>query len=147
MDTKSRSWLLGGPALLVGGALLGVNSAAVGLPPAPHDAYTRTELVFWTQRSDGGSAVTEQEFQDFLDQQVTPRFPDGLSVQEGRGQYRDPQGVIQRERSYQVVLCYPRAMAASADGRIEGIRRQYAGSFRQQRAVGRLDEPVRASFS
>ncbi|MCX4744648.1 DUF3574 domain-containing protein [Kitasatospora sp. NBC_01287] len=146
MDTKNRIWLFGGLALLAGGALLGSESAAIGLPRAPHDAYTRTELYFGTQRPDGGSAISEQEFQDFLDQRVTPMFPDGVTVQEGRGQYRDSAGVIQKERSYQVIVFYPRVMTAAADSRIESIRRQYDLAF-QQESVGRVDEPVRASFS
>ncbi|MDH6135758.1 hypothetical protein P3T37_005175 [Kitasatospora sp. MAA4] len=146
MDNKTRIGLLTGCSLLACGAVLVPAFAATAdRPDAPRDAYTRTELYFGTDRPGGGPAVTDQEFQAFLDNQVTPQFPDGLTVQEGRGQYRDRFGVIERERSYQVVLVYPRGTAAAADTSIEAIRRQYDSSF-QQESVGRVDEPVRASF-
>src|SRR5262245_54518677 len=38
--------------------------------------FARTELYFGTAKPEG--AVTEAEFREFVDQFVTPRFPDGL---------------------------------------------------------------------
>src|SRR5689334_21818217 len=47
----------------------------------------RMELLFGASRRDG-SAVGEVEWQAFLDTEVTPRFPDGLTVLTGYGQWR-----------------------------------------------------------
>src|SRR5262249_10328363 len=44
-------------------------------------------------------AVGEAEWRTFLDQEVTPRFPDGLSVIDAYGQYRNRRGTIERERA------------------------------------------------
>lgn len=38
---------------------------------------------------------------------VTPRFPDGLTVLDGQCQWRDPEGVILKERSKLLVILAP----------------------------------------
>ncbi|WP_326730908.1 DUF3574 domain-containing protein [Streptomyces phaeochromogenes] len=119
--------------------------AALTVPAARGAAYVETRLFFGTERPDGGPAVTDGQFMDFVDRQVTPAFPDGLTVQEGRGQWRDRNGVIERERSYELILLYPVGRAKAADPGIEGIRDAYEKEFGQE-SVARLDEPTRADF-
>ena len=48
------------------------------------------ELLFG--RSMPGGQVSEPAFQDFLAGVVTPRFPDGLTVLDGYGQWRTSTG-------------------------------------------------------
>jgi hypothetical protein len=67
-------------------------------------AYTRTTLYFGLTRPTG--TVSEAEWQAFLRNDVTPRFPDGLTVLEGDGQYRRTDGTIGRERSKVVVILH-----------------------------------------
>ena len=43
--------------------------------------------------------VTEAQWAAFLSEEVTPRFPDGLSVLEVQGQFLEPSGQLTRERS------------------------------------------------
>ena len=59
----------------------------------------RSELFFGTARPDG--VVTDEEFNEFLDRIITPRFPDGLTLLKGDGQFRDETGTMpcQRERT------------------------------------------------
>ncbi|MFE5582663.1 DUF3574 domain-containing protein [Kitasatospora sp. NPDC056531] len=145
METRTWAGLLAGTAALVTGAALAPVAGATGSTTAPHDPCTRTELFFGTERPDGGPAVTDQEFQDFVDSVVTPRFPDGLTVEQARGQYRDSHGVIEHERSYLVTLVYPTPKAKPAGTAVEEICHAYDQRF-QQESVGRVDEPVKASF-
>ncbi|MFE9613790.1 DUF3574 domain-containing protein [Streptomyces sp. NPDC006012] len=145
MKIRTRTGLLLGCGLAVAGAALAPVVVAADAPTAARDAYVETTLLFGTERPDGGAAVTESEFQRFLDTQVTPRFPDGLTVDQARGQYRDRHGVIEKERSYQVIVLYPADAAASAGPKLERIRQLYAARF-QQESVGRVDEDVHASF-
>ncbi|TQF07712.1 DUF3574 domain-containing protein [Kitasatospora acidiphila] len=145
METRTWAGLLAGVAVLVTGATLAPVAGAADAPTAPRDPYTRTELFFGTERPNGGTAVTDQEFQDFIDSQVTPRFPDGLTVEQARGQYRDSHGVIEHERSYVITLLYPTSKGRTAGAAVEEIRRDYDQRF-QQESVGRVDEPVKASF-
>ena len=52
-----------------------------------------------------------------VDKEVTPDFPDGLTVQNGRGQWRDAHGRIEKERSYELILLYPVTAIVSPSAR------------------------------
>ncbi|MGN9792872.1 DUF3574 domain-containing protein [Streptomyces sp. OZ13] len=109
------------------------------------EAYLESRLFFGTERPDGGPDVTDAQFMTFVDRSVTPHFPDGLTIQEGRGQWRDSNGVIERERSYELILLYPAAEARTRDPQIERIRDAYVAAYGQD-SVARLDEPTLADF-
>ncbi|MFJ6571784.1 DUF3574 domain-containing protein [Streptomyces sp. NPDC091292] len=120
-------------------------SSAQGAPAARGKAYVETRLFFGTERPDGGPAVTDRQFMAFIDTKVTPEFPEGLTVQDGRGQWRDRHGTIERERSYELILLYPAAEARARDARIERIRTAYERQYDQD-SVARLDDATRADF-
>jgi Protein of unknown function (DUF3574) len=101
------------------------------------ERFVRTELFFGSVRPDG--QVTEAEFKRFLDQCVTPRFPDGLTVLMGAlGQFRGADGVPVEERSMLVILLYPDEARHESSGKIEEIRDAYKQIF-QQESVLRAD--------
>lgn len=104
-------------------------------PPAL--AFARTELYFGTLKPNG--VVTEAEFFDFLDDHVTPRFPEGLTVLRSVGQFRGEDGVIIREVSFILILLYPYADLRESNGKIEAIRQLYKDAF-QQESVLRVDD-------
>ncbi|MGF0172688.1 DUF3574 domain-containing protein [Streptomyces sp. Marseille-Q5077] len=140
-------------ALVVSGLLLAVGAPTAyatlddGTASAPSrgEPYVQTQLFFGTARPDGGPAVTDRQFMAFVDKEVTPDFPDGLTVQSGRGQWRDASGAIEKERSYELILLYPVGRAAANDGKIEEIRRAYAKQFGQE-AVARVDGRAGVDF-
>ncbi|KUL41021.1 DUF3574 domain-containing protein [Streptomyces regalis] len=147
-------------ALTVSGLLLAVGAptayanlddsatpspAAASSAPSRGEPYVETQLFFGTARPDGGPAVTGKQFMAFVDKEVTPDFPDGLTVQSGRGQWRDVNGTIEKERSYELILLYPRTQAQSSDRKIEEIRRAYEKAFGQE-AVARVDDEARVDF-
>ncbi|WP_369217896.1 DUF3574 domain-containing protein [Streptomyces flavofungini] len=107
--------------------------------------YAETRLFFGTERPDGGPAVTDKQFMAFIDKEVTPGFPDGLTIQDGRGQWRDSNGRIERERSYELILLYPVGETRERDVQIEEIRSDYEKAFAQD-SVARLDERTRVDF-
>ncbi|MFE0253512.1 DUF3574 domain-containing protein [Streptomyces sp. NPDC059010] len=109
------------------------------------EPYVETQLFFGTARPDGGPAVTDAQFMAFVDKEVTPDFPDGLTIQTGRGQWRDVSGTIEKERSYELILLYPQTQAKSSDRKIEEIRRDYEKAFGQE-SVGRVDDRARVDF-
>jgi len=108
--------------------------------------FARTELFFGTAKP-GGSAVTDEEFATFLDQQITPLFPDGLTLLKGDGQFRGESGEITKEESFLLILLYPLQGFKESSARIESIRQLYKLEF-QQESVLRVDDPlaVRVSF-
>ena len=107
--------------------------------------FARTELFFGTAKPDG--VVTEGEFRAFIDHEVTPRFPDGLTVLEAEGQFRGENGVIVKEHSFVLILLYPVEDFKASSRKINAIRQEYKNQF-QQESVLRVDDPlaVRVSF-
>jgi uncharacterized protein DUF3574 len=65
----------------------------------------RTTLYFGLARPKG--AVSELEWQIFLRDEVTKRFPEGLTVWEAEGQWRTPGGSIDHERSKVMLVVHP----------------------------------------
>jgi hypothetical protein len=55
------------------------------IEPEGSAPFLRTELYFGSSKPDG-SVITLEQFQHFLDQEITPRFPDGLTLLTGLGQ-------------------------------------------------------------
>ena len=101
-------------------------------------AFVRTELFFGTAKPVG--AVTPDEFKCFVDAAITPRFPEGLTVIPGRGQFTGENGVLVKEDSYVVVLLYPVDGQKASSARIDEIRRLYMREH-QQESVLRVDDP------
>jgi hypothetical protein len=110
------------------------------------DPFIRTELFFGSERS-GKPEVSDSEFKQFLDAQITPRFPDGLTVLKGFGQFRESDGDIVQESSFVLILLYPRETLHESSAKIEEIRMLYKYQFEQE-SVLRVDDPrvVRVSF-
>lgn len=142
-------------ATLTFGAHLGL--AAPGAPVRPETSpgerrfceqtlggtvFARTELYFGLSRADGPN-VTDAEFQQFLDTVVTPRFPDGLTLLSGSGQFRGASGVVQKEPSRVLILFY--TWDPSRQKAIERIRTVYKATFHQE-AVLRVDDTSCVSF-
>ena len=99
--------------------------------------FIRTELYFGRSIPTGG-IVSELDWQKFVDEVVTPRFPDGLTVLDADGQWRGKDGSIAREESKVIVLLYPRKQRKMMNTRIEEIRFEYKKRFAQE-AVMRID--------
>jgi uncharacterized protein DUF3574 len=111
--------------------------------PVFGEIWARTELFFGTSRPDG-TTVTDKRFERFLDEAVTPRFPDGLTLLTGLGQFKNSNGVIIQERSKVLILLYP-LDDGGASNRIEAIREIYKQTF-QQESVLRVDSRAGVSF-
>jgi hypothetical protein len=110
------------------------------------DPFIRTELFFGSERPNK-LEVSDVEFKQFLDEQVTPRFPDGLTVLKGFGQFRESDGTIVQESSFVLILLYPRETLRDSSAKIEELRTLYKERFEQE-SVLRVDDPrpVRVSF-
>jgi Protein of unknown function (DUF3574) len=107
------------------------------------ETWNRTELYFGTSKPDG-TTITEAEFKAFMDREITSRFPDGLTLLTGYGQYLGDNGEIAKETSKVLVLFYPNDMT-NANDNIEAIRNEYEKLF-QQESVLRVDSLEQLSF-
>jgi len=92
----------------------------------------------------GRTHVSETSWARFLATEVTPRFPDGFTVIDARGQWREPGGQkISRERSKVLTIAMP--PAADNDDRLQKIIGAYKARFKQQ-SVGLIVRPACVSF-
>jgi hypothetical protein len=88
--------------------------------------------------------VSETQFLNFLDREITPRFPDGLTVYDARGQYRDSErNRIVREPSKVVMIVLPGSPEDMA--RLGEIADAYKKRFKQQ-SVGIVLRQACVSF-
>ena len=101
------------------------------------DRYYRTELYFGTDKP-GGGKVTAEEWDKFLEMEVTPRFPQGFTVLEGYGQFKDSGGKIVREASIILVVFYPKKEREAVNLKVEELRTNYKKQFNQE-SVLRVD--------
>ena len=122
------------------------QSCTLVAPEADAEPWIRTELFFGMAKPDG-AMVSNAEWETFLDTEITPRFPDGLTVLSGSGQWQDEDSTIVEERSKIVILLYPREAGDESNAEIEAIRAAYEQRF-QQDSVLRADDdrPVCTSF-
>jgi hypothetical protein len=102
--------------------------------------FVRTELYFGSARADQ-APVSEEEFHAFLDAEITPRFPDGLTLLTGSGQFTGEDGVLVKEQSFVLLLFYPVDTLKESSRKIEEIRKLYLDQFDQE-SVLRLDDPL-----
>src|SRR3954454_21251950 len=72
-------------------------AAAPGGCGAATAAQLRTTLYFGMARPKG--SVSELEWQLFLRDEVTPRFPAGLTVWDAEGQWRSGPAAVEHERT------------------------------------------------
>ena len=92
-------------------------------------AQLRTTLYFGLNRAKGG-AISELEWQVFLRDEVTRRFPDGLTAWEAEGQWRTPAGSIDHERSKVLLLVHPDT--PDARRAVQEVITTYRKTFEQQ---------------
>lgn len=91
-------------------------------------AQIRTTLYFGLSRPKG--SVSELEWQIFLRDEVTRRFPDGLTVWQAEGQWQTSAGSIDHEQSKVLLLVH--ADTATARESVQAVIQAYRKTFEQQ---------------
>jgi Protein of unknown function (DUF3574) len=109
--------------------------------PGGQQAMIAEYLYFGTSKPDG--QVSAGDWRRFIDEVVTPKFPQGLSVWQASGQWRSESGTIVREPSYVLNVVHERG--ETHDAAIIGIMKAYKVRFRQE-AVLRVQSPACVSF-
>jgi len=122
------------------------SSTLIGDAGRPAQAqWVRTELYFSVGPLQGTQGVISPErWRAFLDQEVTPRFPDGFSVLDAYGQWRD-RGAKEPERLGTKVIVILHENDAKRAKDIEAIRlawKRITGDL----SVLRLSQPAEVSF-
>jgi hypothetical protein len=112
--------------------------------PGATTGWVRTELYFGLGAAGQGGGVDEARWRGFLDKEVTPRFPSGLTVIDAYGQWQgSQQAEPERLRSKVVVLLY--ADEPAKREAIDAIRAAWKAKTGDQ-SVLRVTQPAEVSF-
>lgn len=113
--------------------------------PGQTKGWVDTRLYFGLGPADNsGQGVSEAQWRAFLDKQVTPRFPAGLSVVDVYGQWKSKDRPIpERLRSKVLIIDYPDTEENRS--KIEAIRAAWKLETGDQ-SVMRVTEPADVSF-
>jgi hypothetical protein len=136
-----RKLFLGAALLLLGACdqQLEATRHAVAACRAPLKPAVQVDLYFGRDKGVKGE-VTESEWSNFLAEEVTAKFPDGLTVVDINGQFRDPaSGRIVRERGKLLIVVV--FDAPNHNARVEQVVKLYNTRFGQH-SVFRTERPV-----
>jgi len=116
-------------------------------PPVPAcpdgQQRLRTAQLFFGRNLGGKPGVSEAAFAKFVDEELTPRFPDGLTVIDGGSQWRGPENKLIRESAKVVLIVLPKR--GDALHSIEAVRGAYKTRFKQESVV-LITQPACVSF-
>ena len=122
-----------------------VACSETGAPSCPEgtDRFVEYQL-FMGRGGPGGEVVDDASWEAFLEDAVTPRFPDGLTVVDAQGQWRGSEGTIEKERSKLLIVLAP----PGDDGMrlIDEISYEYERRFNQESVLRVVDDAC-VSFS
>jgi hypothetical protein len=133
--------------LAVVGVLLVIAPAVAATDSIPCDASLQTKQVaqlLFGRNVEDRIRVSEADWSDFVAREVTPRFPDGFTVVDATGQWRDARrGSILHESSKLIEIVLP----GGGDDRakIDAIAEAYKRRFEQQ-SVGLVIGPACVRF-
>jgi hypothetical protein len=96
---------------------------------APHLHRATTAELYFGRDIGAEFGVTDEDWRSFIDAEISPRFPDGLSVTDVFGQWRGPKGDFVREPTKAVMLVL--AGAHDEGAKLRAIRDAYKTRFHQ----------------
>ena len=100
--------------------------------------------LFFGRNVRGRGPVTDAEWAQFAAETITPSFPEGFTVFDGEGQWRNPaSGTIARDPTKIMLVAAKRTPDLSA--RLSTVMEAYKARYRQQ-AVGIITRDSCGSF-
>ena len=96
--------------------------------PSGQEPAIQHVLYFGAEKPSG--RVTHEEWEQFLGEVVTPRFPQGLTAWRASGQWRSGAGNIVQEPSYVLALVHP--VSQVHESAIREISAAYKLQFQQE---------------
>lgn len=129
-----RGSLIGALGMLVSACGAGPAPSTAVAPAAvactPGDTALVRDVVYFGRNRPTGGTVSDADWERFLAEVVTPRFPAGLTVVGATGQWRGESGAVERERS-EIVTVFHGGDAASRRAVAE-IAAEYKIRFQQE---------------
>lgn len=113
--------------------LLGGCAAAPACKP-PTEPRLVAQL-FFGRTFPGGGGIDAASFENFVQSEIVPRFPEGFTLSDAVGHWRDGTGVTIREPSTILLAVRPDTPATRAQ--LDAVAAAYIARFRQE-AVGKV---------
>lgn len=121
-----------------GAAILVVALGLAGCMSAPRpqacpagQTPLRTAQLFLSAKAP--AKLDERDLRRFVDQEVTPRFPDGVTIVNGGGKWKGSENRLIREADKVVLLVLPASGAGPTQ--VEAVRTAYRTRFKQEPVV------------
>lgn len=121
------------PLVLAAGLLAGCTTAPT----------TVDDRLFFGRSIPGGGEVTEAQWDAFVAEVITPRFPNGFTVWRGSGHWKGDDGAAVAEPTCVLEVVHPNDPAI--DAKLDEIARAYRTRFNQD-AVMRVRSPAGQTF-
>ena len=100
--------------------------------------------LFFGRGIKGRKPLSDAEWAEFAAQTITPNVPEGFTVFDGEGQWRNPQtGLIARDRTKVLLVAAKREPDLTQ--RLSAVIEAYKAQFHQQ-SVGVITRDVCAAF-
>jgi len=124
-----------GAAILMLGQVLVLGLAGCASAPKPAcpagQSQLRTAQLFLSAKPP--VKISDSDIRRFVDAEVTPRFPDGVTVVDGGGQWQGDENRLIREAAKVVMIVLPEK--GDPAGKVEAVRAAYRSKFRQDSVV------------
>jgi hypothetical protein len=132
---------MAGAVFVLAVGLAGCTGSGAPVCPAGLNPLTTADLYFG-RAMDDGREVSDADWQRFVDEDVTPRFPNGFTVHEGAGQWLGARGLVREKSKHMVIVLDGRPGEAA---KLTAIRAAYETRFHQE-SVGLVETRGCASF-
>ncbi len=100
--------------------------------------------LFFGRNIGGIEGVSQEQFQTFVDTVITPRFPDGLTNFDAKGQFLSSNGQLIREPSEVVSLILEDT--PTNETALDEIVTQYVEQFQQESVLISVNENIKVAF-
>jgi hypothetical protein len=112
-------------------ALVLIATGAQAGCPLPSEVRMTIVTLYFGESIAGKPALTPRQWAEFAARIITPAFPDGFTISDGQGQWRDPgSGAILRENSK--ILTVAVAPSPGLAAKIQAVTTAYDRLYDQQ---------------
>ena len=142
MTKRMLSILFSAIAALSVASIAGASGSETSVCPAEFNKFIEHRIFFGRNFPDGQS-ISDEAWNTFLADEITPRFPAGLSVLDVQGQWKDASGVLVKDRTKLLLI-----LASPGDGSLQ-LMNEVAEQFLKtypQGSILRSYEEVCAAF-
>jgi Protein of unknown function (DUF3574) len=119
-------------------------AATVASCPLPSEQKMVEAELFFGRGIEGSSPVSDAQWSDFVAGVIAKNFPDGFTVTDGDGEWRDPKSlkVVHEPSKILLVAAKP---SPELKGKLQTVIEAYRVRFHQQ-SVGIITRDVCAAF-